>query len=339
IYSRGYSTLFNEWQTTDEAQITWKSFSESIIFPYPRNPVIVEFFGRKSDNTWVKKYEIEVNPSNYFIKTERIAFADTFNIHYSGNPNENLDIVIISEGYTHEEMEKFIEDAARFAGYILNCDPFLKYKDYINIWGVKAISHDSGTDLPGKNIWKNTALNSSFYTFDSERYLTTTDYKSVRDYASNVPYDQIVIIVNTKKYGGGGIFNFFSLTSSDHQLADFLITHEFGHGFAGLADEYYTSDVSYEEFYNLTAEPWEPNITTLINFENKWKYMLAKDTPVPTPAESQFSEIIGVFEGGGYVPKGVFRPYIDCTMKSTVYNSFCPVCLKTIEKMIKFYSR
>ncbi len=338
IYSRGYSSLFAEWQTTEEAKKTWKTFSETVVFPYPKTKVKVEFYSRNKTNVWTKQFEYFVNPENYFIRQDRKYVFDTLNIHYTGDPANKLDIVFLPDGYTKDEMDKFIKDCERFKGFILQSKPFNELQDKINIFGVLAPSEESGTDLPGKDIWKNTLLSTHFYTFDSERYLTSSDNKAIRNVASNAPYDQIIIIVNSEKYGGGGIYNFFTVTSSNHALADFLVIHEFGHSFAGLADEYYSSETSYEEFYSLEAEPWEPNITTLISFDKKWQDMLDPETPVPTPDTKAYNDVVGVFEGGGYVEKNVYRPVRNCTMKSAIYNAFCPVCCRAIEKMIFFYS-
>ncbi|MCK4569302.1 MAG: peptidase M64 [Bacteroidales bacterium] len=338
LYSRGYSSLFREYQSTPEGKISKKAFNETVVFPYPKYPVNVVFHSRNKNMSWEKEFILHVNPGTRDIKKNNQKKFKKAKIHYSGNHSEKLDIVIIAEGYTAEEMDKFMLDCERFKGYILESEPYKQNKDKINIWAVKAISEESGTDLPGDEIWKNTVVGTNFYTFGSERYLTTEDMKSVRDVAANAPYDQIFILVNHEKYGGGGIYNYYSLGTSDNPAGDFLFQHEFGHAFAGLADEYYTSDVAVEDFYPLDVEPWEPNITTLIDFNSKWQNMISHSTPVPTPATEEYENTIGLYEGGGYAAKGVFRPYIDCTMKSVKYDAFCPVCKRAIQKMIDFYS-
>jgi len=261
-----------------------------------------------------------------------------FKVHYSGNSNEKLDIVFVPEGYTKEEMTKFKKDCERLSKSLFSYEPFSNYENSINIWGVEADSKDSGTDIPGENVWKNTIISSNFYTFDSERYLMTSNYFDVRDIAANAPYDQIYIIVNTSKYGGGAIYNYYSLTGADHKLAGQVFVHEFGHGLAGLADEY-SGDDTYLDFYPLDVEPWEPNVTTLVNFESKWKSMLDKDTPIPTPATDKFKSKLGVFEGGGYVAKGVYRPSVNSLMNSFSVNEFNPVCKKTLSDFINYYSK
>ena len=182
-------------------------------------------------------------------------------------------------------------------------------------------------------------LNTSFYTLDLERYLMTEDYKTVCDVAANVPYDQIYILVNSDNYGGGAIYNYYSVCVNQNRFEEYIFTHEFGHGFAGLADEYYTSDVTYEDFYPLDVEPLEPNLTTLVNFESKWADMVNDSIPIPTPEEPKYKDVVGAFEGGGYVSKGVYRPKMDCTMKSISVNNFCPVCKRAIQEMIDFYTK
>ncbi len=338
LYSRGYSSLFREWQATPEAKELIKDYPETIVFPYPKNAVNVTFSSRNKDLSWEKTFILHIDPETRNIRKNVVAKYKKTKIHYSGPANFKLDIAILAEGYTAEEMDKFLKDCERFKRYILNSAPYNKNKFKINIWAVQSISEESGSDLPGKDVWKNTSMHTNFYTFDSERYLTTNDMTSVRNVASLVPYDQIFILVNHEKYGGGGIYNFYSLGTSDNPSGDFLFQHEFGHAFAGLGDEYYTSEVAVEDFYPLDVEPWEPNITTLTDFDNKWKSMMDPATPVPTPAEDKYNTTVGVYEGGGYVAKGVYRPYIDCTMKSVKYDAFCPVCIDAIQRMINFYA-
>jgi hypothetical protein len=337
IYSRTYATLFNEWQTTEEAKQTTKSFSETVVFPYPKNPVRLEFYSRNKTNELIKKFEYKIDPTNYFIKTERSNNYESFSVVNSGEPAEKVDIVIIPDGYKADEMAKFKADCDRFAEYLFGSSPFKENKDKFNIRGIEAPSENSGTDIPAENIWKNTVVNSTFYTFDLERYLMTTANKKLRDLASFAPYDQIYILVNSDKYGGGSIYNHYSVCVSDNQYTEFVIVHEFGHGFASLGDEYYTSDVSYEEFYSTEVEPLDPNLTTLVEFDSRWKNFVEEGTPIPTPDTEEYSGVVGAFEGGGYMEKGVYRPSADCSMKSISIDNFCPVCKWAIQQMIDFY--
>ncbi len=339
IYSRTYSTLFSEWQTTDEAKQTVKSFSETVTCPFPKNKIHVEWQTRNHKGIFEKKFELDIDPSNYFIKKEQKMVFPRVDILKSGDAAAKVDIVIIPDGYTQDEMDKFIKDAKRFTGFLFNATPYKENKDKFNVYAIKAPSAESGTDIPGDGIWKNTLLGTSFYTFDSERYLMTTENKAVRDVASNAPYDQIYIMVNTSKYGGGAIYNHYAICVSENVYDEYIFSHEFGHSFAGLGDEYYESSTSYNEFYPLDVEPPDPNLTTLVNFDKKWKDLVGKGVPVPTPNEAKYKGIVGVFEGGGYVNKGVYRPMYDCSMKSISVNNFCPVCRLAIGKMIEFYTK
>lgn len=338
IYRRGFNSLFQEWQATAEAKIVNKSFYEVATFPYPKNNIIFEISVRNKKGGFDTKFKTDINPKSYFIKQDKLKQWETVDIINNGKASEKVDIVFIFDGYTKNEQDKLMTDAKRFAGYLFDYSPFKENKDKFNIRAVKVISEESGTDIPGKDIWKNTAVNSTFYTFDSERYLTTSDIKSLRDIASLVPYDQIFLIVNTKKYGGGGIYNYWSTTCADDPLAKYVFLHEFGHGFGALADEYYNDEVAVEDYYPADIEPWEPNITNLVDFEKKqWSKMIDKKTPRPTPAEAKYYKTVGLFEGGGYIAKGMYRPYYKCEMK-TLMVGFCPVCNRAILDMINFYS-
>ncbi|MFW6275764.1 MAG: M64 family metallopeptidase [bacterium] len=337
IYSRGFSTLFQEWQTIPEAKIIERSFYQSITFPFPLNPVRFEIDVRQWMGEFKTIFTTEIDPDDYFILKEPLLPYETKVIFESGNPQEKIDLVFLAEGYKKEEMGKFMADAQRLTQYLFEQEPFKSVRNCFNIRTVLSPSVDSGTDVPGEGIYKNTIFNSSFYTFDIDRYLTTDDMKAIHDAAACVPYDHIYILVNTDRYGGGGIYNFLNICSADNALSEEVFVHEFGHGFAGLGDEYYSSSVAYEDFYNTSIEPWEPNLTTLIDFESKWAVMVNDTVPIPTPRLKKFSNTVGVFEGGGYQAKGIYSPFIDCRMKSNDAKSFCPVCIGAIQRMINFY--
>ncbi len=337
IYSRGFCTLYQEWQTTAEAKKIEKSFQEVATFPFPKNKVNFVLSIRGRDGLFSKLYETAIDPANYFINREKTDAALATKISGTGDPHTSLDIAFIAEGYTKEEAAKFRSDVKRMADILFQEAPFDKYQDRINIWAIEVPSQESGTDVPGEGIYVNTALNSSYYTFDVDRYLTTQDISEVNDFAAAAPHDQIVVLINSPRYGGGGVYNYYTAVTADHHFTPQVFTHEFGHGFAGLADEYYNSEVAYEEYYPLNVEPWEPNITTRVNFDSKWKSLIARSVPVPTPNEKRYIGVTGLFEGGGYAAKGIYRPSFDCRMKSNEADSFCEVCQDAIEEMIKFY--
>ena len=334
IFSKGFCPLFEEWQATDEANIMKKGFYQVAILPFPKNKVRFDIDSRDKSNNFSTVFSTEIDPENYFIREESIPVFDVVTIADNGNPSEKVDLVFLSEGYREEEMATFIADVNRMVDSLFSAFPFNQYKDAFNIYAVKVPSHDSGTDIPGERSYVNTAFNSSFYTFDVSRYLTSSDMKAIHDAASVVPYDHICVLVNSSRYGGGGFYNYLCLCTSNGAFSTEVFIHEFGHSFVGLADEYYTSDVAYESYYDLKTEPWEPNITTLVNFDKKWKHLIKSGTPVPTPRSSKYNNSVGVFEGGGYVAKGVYSPVDDCRMKR-VESAFCPVCSEAIVKIIK----
>jgi hypothetical protein len=337
IYSRGFSTLFQEWQTTAEAKTTERSFYEVATMPFPRSKCRFVLSKRERDGSFSGIYDKEVDPEDYFIVNEKPLMVRTTRIYGSGEPQNSVDLAFLAEGYTADEMEKFRSDVRMMADALFAEAPFSEFRDKFNIWAVESVSQDSGTDIPGEKIYANTVLNSTFYTFNLDRYLTTTDIKSVNDYAASVPHDNIIVLINSERYGGGGVYNYYSGTTVDHPLSKIVFVHEFGHGFAGLADEYYSSAVAYDEFYPLNVEPWEPNITTRVNFDGKWKSMIKPGTPVPTPPEEKYMNTTGLFEGGGYSAKGIFRPEFDCRMKSNGPKGYCSVCREAVRKTIEYY--
>jgi hypothetical protein len=339
IYSRGYSTLFREWTDTEEAKHTSRSYYESVVMPFPKHKAILRLQNRDKKNVFHTVFEYEINPKSYFIVKDKYDKYPVEKLYGKQNPEKALDIVVLPEGYTEAELAKFRNDVKRFIGYFFKVKPFKQNKDKVNFWIVNAPSQESGTDIPGEGIWKNTILNTHFYTFDSERYLTTRDVNMIRNLAAYAPYDQIYILVNTSKYGGGGIYNYYNLCMADNEYAEQVFTHEFGHAFAALADEYQYGYANADELYDMSVEPWQVNITNLVDFESKWKNMVKKDTPIPTPDTEEFRNRVGAFEGAGYVHKRIYRPVYDCKMRSNQTDDFCPVCLITVSEMLDFYTK
>ena len=337
LFSHTYCTLFREWQTTSEAETLKRAFNHVIRFPWPKARVVVEIYDRNEAGDFVLNWSETLAPESIFTDPGNHLVFESLDLEINGPPEEKVDLLFIAEGYTANEMDKFVEDSKRSAGYIFSEEPFKSHRKAFNIRVVKSVSEDSGTDIPGQGIWKNTVVNSNFYTFGIERYMTTLDYKSVCDVASNTHYDQIYILVNTDKYGGGGMYNMYAISAADNEVSRAVVIHEFGHSFGGLADEYFNSAVAYNDFFNLEVEPWNPNLTTLVEFDSKWKDMVSETTPIPTSPEDQYKETVGVYEGGGYVSKGVFRPMIDCRMH-TNDAVFCPVCSRALKQMIRHYS-
>ena len=340
IYSRSYSTLFGEWQTVDEARTVQKSFSESVVFPYPKAAVTVVFCTKAYETgEYVEKYRYDINPADVcLIKQDNRNKFPVYEVHKGGDANTKVDIVIVPDGYTASQMSQFKKDCEKFKNEFFKYEPYTSHKNDFNIHAVLVPSQESGVDEPCRNIWKNTIVSCSYWSLGSERYLMTTDNKTLRDVAANAPYDQIYILVNSTKYGGGGIFNWYCTGVNSNKMAGKIIVHEFGHGFAGLGDEY-VGGSEYNDFYNKKLEPADPNVTTLVNFDVKWKDLIEPGTPIPTPATAEYKDKVGVYEGAGYMSKDFYRPMQDCLMNHFGCDAFCPVCQRAIVKMIEFYCK
>ena len=332
IYSRGLSTLFQEWRTTAEAGKVSKAFTQTVWMPYPKHSIRISLSERiKATGEFREIFSCSIDPEDELISREAGTGAEVTPLLVSGDMRHKVDLLFVAEGYTAGEMDKFHKDCTRFMEYLFSMEPYKSRKSDFNITAVDVISEDSGTDIPSRNIWKRTAMDSHFDTFYIERYLTMPDHKAIADCVSEVPFDALFIIANESKYGGGGIYNSYGLGTSDDSQALQVFIHEFGHSFAGLGDEYFDSEVAYEDFYNLKVEPWEPNITTLVDFGSKWQDMM--------DSGDWDKESVGLYEGGGYMSEGVFRPRDNCRMRSNGAEDFCPVCRRAISRMIDYYCR
>lgn len=336
IYSRGYNTLFREWQTTEEATRMERCYEESVSVPLPRNEAYVILEIRNFDGEFEEVFSKLYEPNEMFNTTEQRYVFDVQNIMVNGEPDSKVDVVILPEGYTAGEMSKFQQDCQNLVNVFAQAEPFASHISDFNFRAVMAPSEESGVDIPASHIWVRTILNAHFYTFYIDRYCTTRDYFSVKDVAANAPYDQIYILVNSNQYGGGGFYNFYSMSTAGNMSSSSVIVHEFGHAFAGLADEYEEPDNPLALMYNLNVEPWEPNITTMVDFESKWADLVAPGTPIPTPNTNQYNNTVGAFEGGGYLTHGMYRPQRRCMMRD--YAPFCAVCTRTIEAVIAAHS-
>ena len=340
IFSRGFCTIFGEWRTTNEAKSSTRVFSETVRLPLPTEEVLLKIKTRNKKGKMVRVLTQKIEPSAPVVSRERRRWGlKVHRLHHSGPPSRSLDIVILGDGYQAWQMGKYLQDARRFARVLLAAKPFAHYAKAINIWGVESPSRQSGVDEPRKGIFRDTALSMSFNTFGSARYLMTTDNKAVRDVAANAPYDAVYIMSNTSRYGGGGIYNLYSSFVSDNEYDEYVFVHEFGHSFAGLADEYYTSQVAYSGMYPRGVEPWEPNITAQKKRARiKWKDLINPDTKVPTAEhDPQNATKVGLYEGAGYSAKGLYRSFVDCKMFGKGHHPFCPVCMRAVSHMVERY--
>lgn len=327
IYRNSFSTLFQEWQSYPEAEKIDKSFENVFLVPMPKDTAEVTLELRNNRREVISSLTHQVVPNDILIR--HIGYKDVTpyaTLQQADDTSHCIHIAYVAEGYTKEEMPLFLEDARNAMSFLFSYEPFKSMKGRFNIVAVESPSEESGTSEPSKGIWKNTALHSNFDTFYSDRYLTTLHLKDLHNWLAGVPYEHIIVLVNTDKYGGGGILNSYNLSMTHHPAFRPVVVHEFGHSFAGLADEY-----AYEEeqipMYPHDVEPWEKNITTKVNFHGKWENLIGKEPKA------------GFYEGAGYSLKGVYRAFPDCRMRTNEYPEFCPACRQAIQEVIDFYTK
>jgi hypothetical protein len=391
LYSRGFCSVFDEWQTTDDAlNGISKTFHETVRFPFPKQKVMLtlcrrdKFVAAGEEMAFREIFSVVIDPNNPTVVNDekRSKTFSVFDVMINGSMDKKVDILILGDGYTKKDMEKFRTDANHFTETLFSYQPFKKHKKDFNVRAMEVVSEESGIDIPDKNVWKNTALGTMYNTFGSARYVLTEDNRALHDIADAAPYDFITILVNDNRYGGGGIFNLYTTCFTNTVQPgqdwehDYVYVHEFGHCFGGLADEYYSSDVSYIDMYPKGIEPWEPNITRAATLSKlKWKNLVTSGVQIPTPwAKTEYDSIetlrgklnrlasdyyvkresllkrsqeilkdtayagkVGAFEGAGYLSKDMFRPSVDCKMFALNPVDYDPVCAAAIERMIEMY--
>lgn len=339
IYTTSFSSLFQEWLETDEARNVTKGFENTFLLPYPLQPVEIEITLLDPRRNVRASMKHIVHPNDVLIEQKGNSHITPHKyLLHNDSPEKCIDVAILAEGYTLQEMQTFYEDADIACKSIFDHEPFKSMKKRFNVVAVASPSTDSGVSVPRLNEWKHTAFGSHFSTFYSDRYLTTPRVKAIHDALAGIPYEHIIILANTEEYGGGGIYNSYTLTTAHHPMFRPVVVHEFGHSFGGLADEYFYDNDVMTDTYPLDIEPWEQNISTQVDFAAKWKDMLSENTPVPTPAEVSENYPTGVYEGGGYSAKGIFRPAENCRMRTNEYPAFCPVCQRALRRIIEFYT-
>ena len=339
IYTTSFSSLFQEWLETDEARNVTKGFENTFLLPYPLQPVEIEITLLDPRCNVRASMKHIVHPIDVLIEQKGNSHITPHKyLLHNDSPEKCIDVAILAEGYTLQEMQTFYEDADIACKSIFDHEPFKSMKKRFNVVAVASPSTDSGVSVPRLNEWKHTAFGSHFSTFYSDRYLTTSRVKAIHDALAGIPYEHIIILANTEEYGGGGIYNSYTLTTAHHPMFRPVVVHEFGHSFGGLADEYFYDNDVMTDTYPLDIEPWEQNISTQVDFAAKWKDMLSENTPVPTPAEVSENYPTGVYEGGGYSAKGIFRPAENCRMRTNEYPAFCPVCQRALRRIIEFYT-
>lgn len=341
IYRTSFSSLFQEWIGETEAQKISRGFENTFLVPFPKNKVIItaELTNNRHEVSALLSHEVD--PQDILIQSRgKIRVTPHRYLVKSGKSADCIDVAILAEGYQQSEMDLFYEDAQKACDALFDHTPFKENKKKFNIVAVASPSEDTGVSIPRENKWKETAVSSHFDTFYSERYLTTRNVKDIHNWLAGIPYEHIIILANTDTYGGGGIYNSYTLTTAHHSMFEPVVVHEFGHSFGGLADEYAYSDEP-SSLFPYDVEPWEPNITTLVDFDKKWADMVPEGTPIPTPIEKDENKKytkVGLYEGGGYALKGIYRPTTECRMKINEAPVFCPVCQRAIQRIIDFYT-
>lgn len=281
LYSRGFASIYGEWETTGEARETSRGFHESVRFPVPAGPVQVVLKKRGPQNVFREAWSVSVDPADPLVDRSPPPSHNVWAVVKSGQPEDKVDLLLMGDGYTAAEMDKWHADARRLAEMLFAVSPFKERRADFNVWAVDTPAGDSGVPRPSDDVWRRTALGARYDAFGSERYVLTFDNARLREAASAAPYEFIEVIVNDRKYGGGGIHNLYATVAADNAFTPYVFVHEFGHHFAGLADEYYTSDVAYEATV-ARPEPWEANVTADPQAA-KWKELVTAGAPLPTP--------------------------------------------------------
>ena len=325
IFCHSFSTLFQEWLATDEAKHTQKSFENVFLMPFPKEPVEITVELRDYHDQVNASMTHVVDPQDILIRKagERLV-TPYITLQQAADTSRCIHVAYVAEGYQQQEMDIFLEDCRAAMTALFAHEPFAQMKDRFNIVAVMSPSEESGVSEPGKGIWKKTALGAHFDTFYSERYLTTLHLKKMHDVLAGTPYEHIIVLVNGERYGGGGIYNSYTLTDAHGPNFKPVVVHEFGHSFGGLGDEYPYGDS--DPMYFPDTEPWEPNLTTKHDFSNKWESLVEEGKA-------------GLVEGGGYLSKGVWRGFENCRMRTNEEPEFCLVCQQALIRLIDFYTK
>lgn len=325
IYRHSFSTLFQEWLSTEEARRTSKAFENVFLVPYPKQTVEITVELQDCHGNTTASLTHTVSPDDILIKGIGESNITPFEVlQQAADSMRNIHIAYIAEGYRKEEMEQFKNDARTAMKALFAHEPFKSMQNRFNVIAVMPESEESGASEPRNGIWKRTALNSHFDTFYTDRYLTTLHLKKLHNLLAGTPYEHIIILVNTDKYGGGGIYNSYNLSYTKGKQFMPVVVHEFGHSFGGLGDEYAYGDN--DPMYFPDTEPWEPNLTTKHDFKGKWENLIAENKA-------------GMIEGGGYQTKGVFRGAENCRMRTNDVPDFCAVCQQALRRLIEFYTK
>jgi hypothetical protein len=339
LFRKGFSTLFEEWRITDEAIHVQRSFEQTILMPAPLVSLNLMVEGRERDGTFSLLFRETIDPTGINCDSQIMNPFPSKIIYGEDLHHEKLNLLFLAEGYTSDQKDDFFLDVQRLANDLFGIEPYNSMKEHLVIRALAVPSNESGTTDPLAGVSRDTYFKSSFNTLNVDRYLYSESAWKVYEAASQVPHDHIVVVVNSNKYGGGAIYNHFSIVTARNRYSGVVLIHELGHGLVGLGDEYFGSEVTYNDYINIETEPWQPNLTTLVDFESKWKNLVPSGTPIPTPVRPAYKDVTGVFEGGGYVAQGVYRPAVFCRMRTNQAIGFCEVCRLVTQQKIEFYCR
>jgi hypothetical protein len=372
LFNCGYSSFFDEWRSTSAARTNQeRRFSESLRIPEPRadSRLIVE--GRMDDGTFRTLLETTLRIEHIHDTAANLA-TESIDLSAERDPVTSVNLLFVAEGYVASARDKFIGDVERISDLLFQVEPYKSRKPAFNVRGLFAASQESGISDPTRGHQVETLLGASFDVFGIARYMLTFENQRLREAAAHTPYDCLIVLCNSDTYGGGGVFNQYACIAADAPHSQYLIAHELGHSLAGLADEYYTSLVTYDVEGRITAEPWNRNVTACSDRATlKWGHLVDADVPLPTPWEQQrYDELagqvrsatasnetgnqarnlakqmtellendryygrVGAFEGAAYRAKGAYRPELDCLMFSRSHSRFCRVCFEAISERI-----
>lgn len=339
LYSRCYNTLFEEYRSTiaSRERDSIATFEETMLVPFPKHKVEIQLQKRDAKNHFFTSARFSFDPASF--RCRQLPTKKPIALTNNGNSHNKIDVVIVAEGYGKKDARKMKEDFQKFAQYTLDQEPFKSRAGDFNIWGVGILMNESGVTDPNNNRYVESAVGSTYNTFNMDRYLMTTNIFRLHDLLRGIPYDHIIIMANCDTYGGGAIYNYYAF-SAVQEMSMWILPHELGHSIGGLADEYVEDDSNYNRRY-VGIEPLEPNITSLVNFETKWKDIVPEGTAIPTEPVKGLGKRdngpVGAYEGAGYLEKGCYRPCTQCMMRNYAY--FCPVCTKRLHEIFDLYVR
>lgn len=325
VYRHSFSTLFQEWLVTDEAKCTQRSFENVFLVPFPLDTIDITIELLDFHSQVQATMTHTVVPSDVLIshKGEK-GVSPYFTLQQADDTTRCIHIAYVPEGYTASQLPEYLDHCHQAMKALFRHEPFKSLRTRFNVIALMTPSEDSGVSIPAERLWLNTALGSHFDTFYVPRYLTTLNLKRLHNLLAGTPYEHIIILANTPHYGGGGIYNSYNLSYTGGEKFEPVVVHEFGHSFGGLGDEYPYGDG--DPMYFADTEPWEPNLTTLHDFSQKWQNLIDNG-------------VAGLVEGGGYMSKGVWRGRENCRMRTNEEPDFCPVCQQALKRLIDFYTK